>query len=44
MFPDASVAVYETVVVPNGNALPLDGPEVSDAVTPGQLSLAEGVE
>jgi len=43
VLPEASVAVYVTVVEPTGNELPLDKPAVITAETPGQLSLAVGV-
>ena len=41
VFPEASVAVHVTVVVPTGNVDPLGG--THEAVTPGQLSLGVGV-
>jgi hypothetical protein len=40
VFPEASVAVQVTIVVPDGKLLPDGG--VQTAVTPGQLSLTVG--
>jgi hypothetical protein len=40
VFPDVSVAVQVTVVVPTGNVEPLAGTHID--VTPGQLSAAVG--
>jgi len=40
VFPDISVAVHVTVVMPIGNIDPLAG--THEAVTPGQLSVAVG--
>lgn len=42
MFPYASVAVYEMLVVPIGNNEPLGNPNVCKTVTPAQLSVADG--
>jgi hypothetical protein len=41
-FPTASVAVYDTVVVPTGKFDPFNKPEVCVTVTPAQLSFATG--
>ena len=43
VFPEPSVAVYVTVVVPTLKDAPLAGPEVSEALAPEQLSFTEGV-
>jgi hypothetical protein len=43
VFPDASVAVCVTVVVPTGKESPLAKPAVRLTETPEQLSLAAGV-
>jgi hypothetical protein len=40
MFPELSVALHETEVVPTGNAVPEGGVQLKD--TPGQLSAAVG--
>jgi len=42
VFPDESVATHVTVVIPSGKQVPDGG--VQATATPGQLSLAAGVE
>ena len=44
MLPPASTAVYCTFVTPRGNTEPLAKPAVNDTVTPGQSSVAVGIE
>ena len=44
MLPPASVAVYCTFVAPSGNTEPLAKPSVRTTVTPGQSSVAVGIE
>src|SRR5690606_24605344 len=42
VFPEASVAVYSTIVVPTGNSLPGSKPSVKVTTVPSQLSVAVG--
>lgn len=42
VFPDASVTVYVSVVIPIGNVPPLPKPAVCTAVEPEQLSVPTG--